>query len=106
MNKLIILAIVVVLGLLSGTVSMTLIANAQVAYNETKRKQGLIDLDRTLDNLVNSCSTYTNKLFINICIASINKAWNDFCPPLYNELDTCKNGKIENYLIANGMPQQ
>lgn len=61
----------------------------------------LARLDAALDHLVNVCSQETYK---STCTDAIEDAWWMECSEFYDKLDTCKNGKVENFLKGEGRP--
>lgn len=61
----------------------------------------LVRLDAAMDHLVNVCEKETYK---KNCLDALEDAWWIDCADFYDKLDTCKNGKLENFLKSNGRP--
>ncbi len=63
----------------------------------------LTNMDAAMDHLVNVCKQETSK---SMCLDVLEEAWWIDCSEWYDKLDTCKNGKVENFLIAEGRPTE
>ena len=61
----------------------------------------LTRLDAAMDHLVNVCEKETYKTS---CGDALEDAWWIDCSDFYDKLDSCKNGKIKNFLKAEGRP--
>ncbi len=61
----------------------------------------LVRLDAAMDHLVNVCEKETYKTS---CLNALEDAWWIDCADFYDKLDTCKNGKLENFLKNNERP--
>jgi len=59
----------------------------------------LVRLDAAMYHLVNVCEKET---YESVCLDSLEEAWWIDCSEFYVKLDTCKNGKIENFLKSHG----
>ncbi len=97
--KIIVLAIVATLVIKGYNINH---ANAQGISTEEFLKH----TDAFLDKSVNSCSNpkLTDEQFeIDSCLRIAESQWHYFCKTHYHDkLDTCKNGKLENYLKEHG----
>jgi hypothetical protein len=56
-----------------------------------------------LDHAVNTCIKATGYIKSS-CTDTIEESWWIECREHYDKLDTCKNGKIENFLKGEGRP--
>ena len=70
-------------------------------YGQVTFDDKLAKLDASLDHLVNVCEQETYKTS---CGNALEDAWWMECSEYYDKLDTCKNGKIENFLKSEGRP--
>jgi hypothetical protein len=59
--------------------------------------------DAALDHMINTCSKDIYPDVKERCINDIEEAWWIECAEHYDKLDTCKNGKVENYLKNEGI---
>jgi hypothetical protein len=62
-------------------------------------------LDAAMDHAVNMCAK--DDIYFSVkqsCLDSLEDAWWIDCAEFYDKLDTCKNGKLENFLKDNGRP--
>ncbi|MDN5847098.1 MAG: hypothetical protein L0H53_12590 [Candidatus Nitrosocosmicus sp.] len=78
--------------------------NSQSIYGAPDFEQKtLARVDSTLDELVTACSQDTTS-FREVCTDRIEESWWTTCAVYYDKLDTCKYGKVENYLKGEGRP--
>lgn len=77
----------------------------QIVYGAPDfEKYYLTETDAYLNNLVDRCSKETVYYLKADCTQLIEDAWHIDCSMDYDKLDTCKNGKIENFLKSHGIP--
>lgn len=60
--------------------------------------------DAALDHAINMCSKDIYPSTKQMCINDIEDAWWIECAEHYDKLDTCKSGKVENFLKNEGVP--
>jgi len=68
------------------------------------QKNYLTKLDAELNRLVDRCGIALSFDSGPDCISELEDAWWNDCAFDYDKLDTCKNGKIENFLKGAGRP--
>jgi len=66
-------------------------------------KHYLVETDAYLNRLVDKCTKETDFNEKVYCTNLIEDAWWFDCSMDYDKLDTCKNGKIENFLKEKGI---
>lgn len=93
--------------LVTGSVFMLFsLLNAQVMYGSAPTfEDKLKRLDAAMDHAVNTCAK--DDIYFSVkqsCLDSLEDAWWIDCAEFYDKLDTCKNGKLENFLKDNGRP--
>ena len=77
----------------------------QSIYGSAPDFQDLLKkLDADLDHLVNMCSKDIDYYTKQSCLDQLEESWWIECREYYDKLDTCKNGKVENFLKNNGRP--
>lgn len=80
--------------------------HSQNIYGSTPdfQKNYLTKLDAELNSLVDRCSKTVWADYKTDCTNELEDAWWNDCAFDYDKLDTCKNGKIENFLKSQGRP--
>ena len=64
----------------------------------------LTRLDAALNELIDTCSKDIYPSTKEMCINDIEEAWWIECAEYYDKLDSCKSGKVENFLKNEGRP--
>jgi len=64
----------------------------------------LTRLDAALNELIDTCSKDIYPSTKEMCINDIEDAWWMECSEYYDKLDSCKSGKVENFLKNEGRP--
>jgi hypothetical protein len=65
----------------------------------------LARLDAAMDHAVNACSKDNIDYYVKqSCLDELEDSWWIECSEFYDKLDTCKNGKLENFLKSMGRP--
>ena len=62
----------------------------------------LTRLDAALNELIDTCSKDIYSSVKETCINDIEDAWWMECSEYYDKLDSCKSGKVENFLKNEG----
>jgi hypothetical protein len=99
-NNKIKLAVIVALVAFS-TVFLVTGLMMSVVYGAPTLDDKLRNMDAAMDHLVNVC---WKENFKSMCLDTLEDAWWIDCSEWNDKLDTCKNGKIEDILKANGRP--
>ena len=66
------------------------------------QKNYLTKLDAELNSLVDRCIKSLKVFNADWCTDELEIAWWNDCAFDYDKLDTCKNGKVENFLKSQG----
>ena len=92
--------IVIVIGLSIGFIYNSWVVSAYGNSGPTIDDK-LRNLDAALDHMVNVCWKETNK---GMCLDQLEDSWWIDCSEWGDKLDTCKNGKIKDFLSNHGRP--
>lgn len=80
---------------------MTLFQNVSAAPDFEQKSFARVDA--ALDKLVVACSQDTTS-YREICTDKLEESWWTTCAVYYDKLDTCKYGKLEDFLKGEGGP--
>ncbi|MCD6036159.1 MAG: hypothetical protein K0S67_43 [Nitrososphaeraceae archaeon] len=83
----------------STTTSTTSGSDGPVTFDDK-----LTRVDAALNELIDTCSKDIYPSIKETCINDIEEAWWMECAEYYDKLDSCKSGKVENFLKENGVP--